>query len=137
MKSVLLYLMVAGIGTGLLLMVRLVAPASAIQEGEYYLSSTLRSGYSVYTACLFFLVGVVVGYFTRLSPWLTGLALVIVCLVVVFYESLRYRGSHNLLPFELFMYIVFAFPGVVGVYVGRVIYNKRVVGERAKMKGEK
>ena len=127
MKSLLLYLIVAALGAGLMLMVGMVAPISAVEQGEYYLSSMLRKGYNVYTACLFFLTGVAAGYFTRLNPWLTGLALVIVCIVVVFYESFQYRGSHNLLPFELIVYLVYGFPAVVGVYVGRLMYNKRVV----------
>lgn len=128
MKTVLLYLLVVAIGTGLLLLVGLGLPRSVAQGNEYYLSAMLRYGYNVYTACLFFVVGLSAGYFTRLDPWLTGLCLILVCLVVVFYESFRYPGSHNLLPFELFTYLVYGFPAVVGVYAGRLIYNKRVVG---------
>jgi hypothetical protein len=133
MKSILLYLLLAVIGTGIILMVRMISGHTTIQEGEYYYSDTLRYGYNVLTACLFFLIGVAAGLYTRLSPWLTGLFLIIMFPVISIYEATVYRGSHNLIPFEFAIFFVFAMPAIVGVFIGRLIYNKRVM----KMRGVK
>jgi hypothetical protein len=132
MRKVFFYLLLCAIGTGIMLLIRFASGHTTIQEGEYYYSDTLRYGYNAMTACLFFLIGVAVGLYTRLNPWLTGLCVVIMLPAVSFYEAAVYTGSHNLIPIELFIHFVFALPAIVGVFVGRLIYNKRVM----KLRGE-
>jgi hypothetical protein len=79
------------------------------------------------TAILFLLTGITVGLKTRLSPWLTGIALISVLPVLAIIESLVFRGTHNLIPFEMIMYFLWSLPAIAGVYVGRLMYNKRVL----------
>jgi len=91
---------------------------------EYYFSSLLNSNYRYATTILFFIGGLVVGYFWRLSPWLTGVCLIAIFPLTSVAEGTIYKGSHNLIPFEFIIYFVFALPAIIGVYVGKFVLSK-------------
>ena len=120
------YTIVALAGAGWLLLGSMIQPHTQINADEYYYSDLLRNNYSYLVAGLFLFTGFISGYFFDLHPWLTGLSLVMVFLVACFYEMTVYRGSHNLIPIELGMYLLFASPGIVGNYLGRFLRSRSI-----------
>ena len=91
---------------------------------EYYFSSLLNNNYRYATTILFFSVGIAVGYFWRLNPWLTGLCLIAIFPLTSITEGTVYKGSHNLIPFEFIIHFVLALPAIIGVYVGKFVLSK-------------
>ena len=102
------YILLVFTGIILLILCRKIQPTAVRQSGEYYYSSFLRNNYTILSASLFLLVGILVGYFFKLNPWLVGLSLILIFPLVSFYEATIYRGSHNLIPFELIVYFLWA-----------------------------
>ena len=49
-------------------------------------------------------------------------------------EIFIYRGSHNLIPFELIMYFLHALPCVIGVYISKLIQANGKAKKKAIMK---
>jgi hypothetical protein len=96
------------------------------EEGEYYYSKIVRNNYTKTMMIVYLVAGVVLGYVLQLKPWLTGILLVSYFFLITAYEATVYRGSHNLLPFELAMYLFFAIPPVGGAYIGYLIKRSRV-----------
>jgi hypothetical protein len=127
MRSTVLYLLLAIGGAAILLMVSYLSGAQPPAGWELNYMKPFYKGYNAATALLFMLTGILIGLRTRLSPWLTGIALISVLPILAFIESIVFRGSHNLIPFELAIYFIYALPAVIGVYVGRLMYNKRVL----------
>src|SRR6478736_6559449 len=117
--SILKYVFLIFIGLLLILLCSMFQQVEPPEAGEYYYSSFLRNNYTILSASLFLLVGILVGYFFKLNPWLVGLSLILIFPLVSFYEATIYRGSHNLIPFELIVYFLWALPGIAGVYLGR------------------
>ncbi len=76
------------------------------------------------------MIGLVVGFYTRLHPVLTGLAVITLPILAIIYELITFPTSHNLFPFEIGMYLVFGLPAVVGVFVGRILYNRKILKAR-------
>ena len=97
---------------------------NAPEDGEYYYSSFLTNNYTLLSNVFFFITGLLGGYYFKLNPW--GLAL---CLFLIFpltslIEGAVYRGSHNLIPFELAYQVVMALPTVAAAYIGRFANTK-------------
>lgn len=131
MKNIFWYFLLAVLGTGVMFMISMLFKVPMPQQGgEYYYLEHFRNGFNLVTAVLFFLTGVAAGIYTRLNPWWTGISLIAVLPILAIIESIIYHGSHNLIPLELAMYMIFALPAIVGVYIGRLIYNRRVVRSR-------
>ncbi len=130
------YFLIFLAGTAIILLVSKVQPHTTPDPGEYYYSNTLRTGYTVWTAIIFFVAGIIVGVISKLNPWLAGLSLIFIFPLVTLYEGTIYRGSHNLLPFELVIFFVFALPCVIGVYAGKFIRNKSFNKALPTKKGE-
>ncbi len=94
------------------------------QAGEYYYSDFLKNNYTVLTACIFFGVGGVVGFYLKVNPWLAGISLVAIFPIAAIYEAIVYRVSHNLIPFELFFHFLFSLPAIAGIYLGRFLLHR-------------
>lgn len=122
-KSILL------IFTGILIIFicRMIQHVNPPQAGEYYYSSILKDNYTVLSACVFFVVGFLIGYYFKLNPWFVGTSLILIFPIVSFYEATIYRGSHNLIPFELIIYFLFSLPAIAGVYLGKFIEEKKAI----------
>jgi len=118
------YILLVFLGFLLIFFCSTIQQTSLPQKGEYYYSSFLRNNYTVLCAFLFFFEGIVVGYIFKLNPWLSRLFLLLIFPLVSFYEATIYRGSHNLIPFELVIYFLFSLPAIAGVYIGKYISNK-------------
>jgi hypothetical protein len=90
----------------------------------------LMSNYGLLTTFLFFIAGIVIGYFWGLNPWLSGLFLIAIFPLTSVVEATVYKGSHNLIPFEFLMHFVFALPAIIGVYAGRFILSRTIRSHR-------
>jgi hypothetical protein len=101
-------------------------PLNSKPGDEYYFSKFLLINYSYLTTILFFIAGASIGYSWRLNPWLSGLFLIAIFPLISVVESIIYKGSHNLIPFEFIIHFLFALPAVIGVYVGRFIASKTI-----------
>lgn len=95
------------------------------EEGEYYYSKIVRNNYTKPMMLVYLVAGIVLGYVLQLKPWLIGIFLVSYFFLITAYEATVYRGSHNLLPFELAMYLFFAIPPVGGAYIGYLIKRSK------------
>src|SRR5688500_17114509 len=129
MLSVLKYLMLALIGAALFYLIMLANGTLTIPEHKLYFSLAFKSSYGYISASVLFLTGVAVGYFSRLSPWLTGLSLTLIFPVTAVYEYVKYPESRSLkyqnpdvgIFMDLLMYFFFSFPAIMGVFIGRLI----------------
>jgi hypothetical protein len=108
----------------------LVALCGFIQQvnlappGEYRFSEFLRSSYTFLCGFAFFIAGLAAGYTMRLNPWLTGLSLISIFPLTSLAEATIYRGSHNLIPFELVVHFLFALPAIGGAYLGGLLEGR-------------
>ena len=87
-------------------------------------SHFLNYNFTKVVAGIFFLAGILIGYFLRLNPWYAGLSLFLFFPITSLIESIINKGSHNLIPFEFIMYFFYALPAILAVYLGRFIYTK-------------
>lgn len=111
-------------GLAILMLCSVVRHTDLAPSGEYRFSAFLRDSYGIVGGCLVFLAGLAAGYLLRLNPWLTGLSLVLIFPLTSLYEATVYRGSHNLIPFELAVHFLFALPGISGAYLGRLLWKR-------------
>ncbi len=123
----LLYLLLVITGAVLLLLYTICFTSNQRIPGtEYYYSGMLNDGFNIYTGILLFLVGTITGYFSKANSWGTGISLILSLPVVALIEASVYRGSHNLIPFELLVYFAYALPGVFGSFVGKRLRSRTV-----------
>lgn len=93
--------------------------------GEYHYSKFLQENYpTIPLVVIFIMIGFSVGYFWRLNPWATGFCLFFIFPLTTLIEGTVYRGSHNLLPFELAYFFVYALPSIVAAYLGKFIFRQ-------------
>ena len=126
------YLLLIIAGLLLILLSSRIQHVAPPQSGEYYYSGFLRNNYTVLTACIFLIVGLLMGYYFKLNPWLSGISLVLIFPITAFYEATVYRGSHNLIPFELVVYLLWSIPAIAGIYLGRFISHRIAISKGAK-----
>jgi hypothetical protein len=129
MAKALIYILLVFTGLLLTFLSYTLKGAPPSQPGEYYLSSILRNGYTLLTAFLFFFTSFAIGYGVPLNPWLTGICLVLAFPLASIYEAAAYRGSHNLIPFELAIHFIYALPAVIGTYAGKLVQRSRKNGK--------
>lgn len=87
--------------------------------GEYFLSSVLGKNYGLFTAGLYGVLGFLVQRFTRMRPSRIALAMIAVFPAVSCYEATRYPSSHNLIPFEFAIQLVWALPAFAGAWIAQ------------------
>jgi hypothetical protein len=102
----------------------MVQHAPAPQAGEYFYSSFFRNNFTLLAHILFFVTGLLVGYFYQPNPWLAGACLNLVFPLISMVEASVYPGSHNLIPVEFAFQLWFALPSVAAVYIGRFIFKQ-------------
>ncbi|MNF89453.1 hypothetical protein D3C85_723060 [compost metagenome] len=90
-------------------------------EKEYFLTYFFRYNYTLSIRIIFIVIGLVIGYSSKLNPWLVGLSLIIFFPSASFIEMIKYNDSHNLFPFEFIGYFFYALPVIIAVYLGRFI----------------
>ncbi len=123
-KRWMMYPVLVIIGLMIILLCSLIQNVPPPGKGEYYYSSFLRKNFTLLSNVLFLVTGLVVGYLSKLNPWYSGICLFLVFPVTSIIEATVYKGSHNLIPFELIIYFLMAIPTVIAVYIGRFIRRK-------------
>jgi hypothetical protein len=106
---------IAFVGTLLILLLHqlIVRPPAPVSR-EYALSGQVLANYSWGVAGLLLLVGFAVGFVVRSRAWAAGAGLVLLQAALTIYEIQRFPTSHNLLPFDIFSWLVIAAPLVIG-----------------------
>ncbi|WP_162126109.1 hypothetical protein [Flavobacterium phycosphaerae] len=125
MASKLKYLVLIPVGFLIIYASSLLHHVTPPDAGEYYYTNWLRNNYTFLTAGLFLLAGLAAGYYFKLNPWGIGLCLVLLFPIASFYEMTVYRGSHNLIPFELIIHFLMALPAIAGAFLGKLLNKKR------------
>ena len=117
---------IAFVGTLLILLLHqlIVRPPAPVSR-EYTLSGQVLANYSWGTAGLLLLVGVAVGFVVRSRAWAAGVGLVLLQAALTVYEIQRFPTSHNLLPFDVFSWLVIAAPLVFGSFAGTRLRRRR------------
>ena len=91
-------------------------------------SHFLNYNFTKVAGCIFLIIGLLIGYFSRLNPWYVGLSLFSIFPLTSLAESIINKGSHNLIPFEFIMYFIYSLPTIFAVYIGKFILGQ--VGNR-------
>jgi hypothetical protein len=94
------------------------------QRGEYFLTELARGQVGVVSIPVMIAVAFVLGFFARTSAVLIGLSMAAVFPAIAVYEATRYRGSHNLIPFELLAVAVCTVPLMLVAWFGRVMARR-------------
>jgi len=123
MAKTIRYLLLVFAGLLIIVLCSTIQKTIPPSTGEYHFSSFLKNNYTILTAIIFFIAGILIGYYLHLNPWLSGICLVLVFYITAIIESIVYRGSHNLIPFEFIMYFIFALPSIAGSYAGRLVFR--------------
>lgn len=121
----LIYFVLFICGPIILFLISLIQRVPSPETGEYNISLFLRNNYTFLAATLFFITGFSAGYFFKANPWLIGLCLIMAFPLTSILEAIIYKGSHNLIPFEFLVFIVFALPSVAAAYIGLYL-NKQL-----------
>jgi hypothetical protein len=118
------YLFLVFIGFLLILLVSIILETPATPPGEYHYSSFLRNNYGITAAILYLIAGLAVGYLMELKPWLAGICLILIFPLTALYEATIYTGSHNLIPFEFLVFLLYALPSLAGAYLGKWLSDR-------------
>lgn len=116
------YLLLAVIGLLILLACSAIQHVRPAAKGEYHFSTLFRNNLTLFAKILFIVTGFLVGYNFRLNPWYTGISLFLVFPLTSIIEAAVYAGSHNLIPFESIIFLVYALPSIAASYVGKLTY---------------
>ncbi len=93
-------------------------------RSEYFLTELARAQVGIVSISFMLVAAFALGFYTRTSVVLTGLAIAAVFPAIAVYESARYRGSHNLIPFELIMIAIATVPLMVAAWIGRTMARR-------------
>jgi hypothetical protein len=94
-------------------------------KDEYYWSHLVKDCLTQYVRIIFALIGFLACYFLKLNPWITAICVFAVFPIITLIEGIIYKGSHNLIPFELVVFVFLSLPTVVAGYLGKWLMNKR------------
>lgn len=93
-------------------------------SGEYFLTELVRAQIGPISILIALVAAFAFGYYAQAQPVLVGLAMVVVFPIVAMYEVVRYRGSHNLLPFEMAIVASWAIPLILAAWLGRFLARR-------------
>lgn len=118
------YVLLIFAGILLILLCSTLQRAAPLQNGEYYFSSFLMRSYTKVAVIIYFITGVIIGYYLKVVPWFAGFCLILIFPVTSLFEAIMYIGTHNLIPFEFFFHFLFALPSIIGIYIGKFIFKR-------------
>lgn len=123
-NTILQLLLLGTIGFLLLLLCNTVQHTPSPAPGEYHYSNLLRNNFKLLAIILFTATGLATGYFFRLNAWLTGFGLILIFPLTAIIEGTVYKGSHNLIPFEMVIFAVYALPAIAAAFAGKLLAQK-------------
>ena len=112
-------------GAAILFLLRFVQTSPPPQPGEYYWSTFFRNDLSWLALLLFALLAFAACYAWQWNACITGFGLISVLPIITIVESTVYRGSHNLIPFEIIVYAFYALPGFTGALLGAYLARRK------------
>jgi hypothetical protein len=93
---------------------------------SYFVSEWLESNYfALITQAVLIAVGYHLAYRWHASPWVVGVAMMLPFPVATFYEITLDRTSHNMLPFEIIVWVPLVALPTIGALVGRMMLRRR------------
>ena len=118
-----IYLILAVVGLSMIIVGSLFQNITIPKEQQDF-SHYLNYNFTKPVGTAFFIVAIVLGYFLKVNPLIAGLCMFSVFPLTSLIEIMIDGTSHNLLPFEIAMYIVYALPSIFGLYLGRLIAQR-------------
>jgi hypothetical protein len=93
-------------------------------RGEYFLTELARQQVGFVSISIACATAFALGYYAKTHAALIGLAVAAVFPLVAAYEATRFRGSHNLIPFELAVVAVCTVPLMCAAGLGRAMARR-------------
>lgn len=101
-----------------------IQTGAPLKTSDYYYTGFLKSQHTILGIIALGIVAGLMGYFTEWNPLQIGIGLVLIFPVAMFYEISIYKGSHNLFPLEVAVYLLYSLPNILAAYIGRIIREK-------------
>jgi hypothetical protein len=120
-SKLLKYLLLAVIGTIIILTCSYFQHLPLPPKGEYFYSSFFRNNFTLTVKIIFVITGLLVGYFYRLNPVYAGISFIFLFPITAVAEAFVYPGSHNLIPFEFVYHLWLALPSIAALFAGRLL----------------
>ena len=109
----------AAVGVTALAVQYTLRPMPLPARGEYFLTELARAQIGPISILIALGAAFAFGYYLQAQPGLVGFAMLAVFAIVAMYEAFRYRGSHNLIPFEMIIVATWAIPLILVAWLGR------------------
>ena len=93
--------------------------------GEYHYSRLLRSNFTGMAVGFYVVAAFALGIRFRYNPFRVGISLIGIFPITAVVEATYYRGSHNLIPFEFFIYFLYALPAVMAAFAGNWLFKRQ------------
>ena len=103
-------------GITILLMHHVIVDLPEPAPGQYYYSKLAAGNYTWVSAALFLIAAVAIKHFNAGNPFAIGFGMVLIFPLISVAEATVYRGSHNLIPFEFAMHMLWALPSLAGAF---------------------
>jgi hypothetical protein len=121
MKNLIRFLISFCAGVSCLAIHQLVGRLSLPERGEYFLSTLATQNYTGWCIILISLSALLIACLMGGNPVVIGFGAVAVFPIITLLEMVIYRSSHNLLPFELGIYVMYSFWPISGAFLGWLI----------------
>ena len=124
MRKVAILAASAAAGVAALAVQYLLRPTPLPASGEYFLTELARSQIGPISVSIALVAAFAFGYYAQAKPVPVGFVMLAVFPIVAMYEATRYRGSHNLMPFEMAIVATWAIPIILAVWLGRSLARR-------------
>ena len=114
----------AAAGVAALAVQYLLRPTPLPESGEYFLTELARAQIGPISVLIALVAAFAFGYYAQAQPVLVGFVMLAVFPIVAMYEGTRYRGSHNLIPFEMAIVATWAIPIILAGWLGRSLARR-------------
>lgn len=81
------------------------------------MTDLIKVNFTWSTAVVFAVAAAAISHVSRANPFVIAAGMILMFPIATFYEGTVYRGSHNLLPFEFFLWAVYAVPALLGALI--------------------
>lgn len=101
-----------------------IAPSPLPEPGEYFLTQLAWGQIGAVSITLAMAAAFAFGFFTKAHPLQVAGAMIAVFPLISIYEAMRFRGSHNLIPFEFAIFALGAIPLALAAWSGRMLVRR-------------
>lgn len=100
------------------------------EPGEYKYSLMLRSNFTWVAILVQVIAGFLLGYWLTYNPFFIGICLLFIFPFTAILESIYYRGSHNLIPFEFVVYFLYSLPATSAAFLGKFLAKRQLLSTK-------